>query len=66
MSSGSPTTSPTIEEAPLEEEYAAVEPGKHTRTVAMIKHHALDHRFDIESRISAAGFEVRMSQLVPV
>lgn len=30
-----------------------------TRTVAIIKHHALNHRFDIELRISDAGFEVR-------
>ena len=33
--------------------------GKTTRTVAIIKPHALDHRFDIEQRISEAGFEVR-------
>lgn len=32
---------------------------KRTRTVAIIKTHALDHRFDIEPRISEAGFEVR-------
>jgi len=30
-----------------------------TRTVAIIKTHALNHRFDIEHRISEAGFEVR-------
>lgn len=30
-----------------------------TRTVAIIKHHALDHRLDIEPRISEAGFEAR-------
>jgi hypothetical protein len=29
-----------------------------TRTVAIIKNHALQHRFDIEARISEAGFEV--------
>ncbi|KZT09119.1 uncharacterized protein LAESUDRAFT_647207 [Laetiporus sulphureus 93-53] len=29
-----------------------------TRTVAIIKHHALEHRFDIEQRISEAGFEI--------
>ncbi|KAI0632075.1 hypothetical protein C8Q77DRAFT_1158750 [Trametes polyzona] len=29
-----------------------------TRTVAIIKHHALNHRFDIELRISDAGFEI--------
>lgn len=33
---------------------------KRTRTVAIIKPHAMDHRFDIESRISEAGFEVRL------
>ncbi|KAM5533453.1 hypothetical protein V8D89_012891 [Ganoderma adspersum] len=29
-----------------------------TRTVAIIKHHALQHRFEIELRISDAGFEI--------
>jgi hypothetical protein len=29
-----------------------------SRTVAIIKPHALEHRFNIESRISEAGFEV--------
>jgi hypothetical protein len=29
-----------------------------TRTVAIIKTHALKHRFDIEPRILEAGFEV--------
>ncbi|KII86797.1 hypothetical protein PLICRDRAFT_55694 [Plicaturopsis crispa FD-325 SS-3] len=29
-----------------------------TRTVAIIKHHALQHRFDIEPRILEAGFEI--------
>lgn len=29
-----------------------------TRTVAIIKHHALQYRFDIETRIAEAGFEV--------
>jgi hypothetical protein len=32
-----------------------------TRTVAIIKHHALQHRFDIETRIAEAGFEVGVS-----
>lgn len=31
-----------------------------TRTVAILKNHALDHRFDIESRITEAQFEVSM------
>lgn len=30
---------------------------KITRTVAIIKHHALIHRFDIEARIQEATFE---------
>lgn len=30
-----------------------------TRTVAIIKTHALGHRFDIEPRIQEASFEVR-------
>jgi len=30
-----------------------------TRTVAIIKTHALPHRFDIERRIQEASFEVR-------
>ncbi|KAJ3525145.1 hypothetical protein NMY22_g10694 [Coprinellus aureogranulatus] len=29
-----------------------------TRTVAIIKHHALEHRFEIERRIQEAGFEI--------
>ena len=32
--------------------------GPVTRTVAIIKNHALDHRFDIEQRIHEAKFEV--------
>lgn len=36
-----------------------------TRTVAIIKAHAMDHRFDIEQRISEAGFEVRCIPCVP-
>ncbi|KAJ8080530.1 hypothetical protein AAF712_003070 [Marasmius tenuissimus] len=33
-------------------------PQKLTRTVAIIKHHALTHRFDIEPRIQEASFEI--------
>ena len=33
-----------------------------TRTVAIIKPHALDHRFEIEHRITEAKFEVRQPQ----
>jgi hypothetical protein len=36
-----------------------------TRTVAIIKHHALEHRFDIEARITEAGFEVSLRFSVP-
>jgi hypothetical protein len=36
-------------------------PHSPTRTVAIIKNHALQHRFDIEGRISEAGFEVNPS-----
>jgi hypothetical protein len=32
-----------------------------TRTVAIIKPHAVDHRFEIEHRITEAKFEVRHS-----
>ena len=32
-----------------------------TRTVAIIKPHAVDHRFEIEHRITEAKFEVRLS-----
>lgn len=34
-----------------------------TRTVAIIKNHALAHRFDIEPRILEASFEVRQTSL---
>ncbi|OCH91212.1 hypothetical protein OBBRIDRAFT_775519 [Obba rivulosa] len=42
---GSGLSSPTMNTTP-------------TRTVAIIKNHALKHRFDIEPRISEAGFEI--------
>lgn len=32
-----------------------------TRTVAIIKSHALEHRLDIERRIEAASFEVSVA-----
>lgn len=35
-----------------------------TRTVAIIKHHALEHRFDIERQIQDAGFEVSRPPVV--
>ena len=34
-----------------------------TRTVAIIKNHALQHRFDIEPRIQEASFEVCLTHL---
>ena len=36
-----------------------------TRTVAIVKNHALLHRLDIEPRISEAGFEVRQPPHLP-
>ncbi|KAF8134780.1 hypothetical protein K438DRAFT_1738830 [Mycena galopus ATCC 62051] len=39
-------------------EYAAPSPNAVTRTVAIIKHHALNSRFDIERRIQEASFEI--------
>ncbi|KAI0670852.1 hypothetical protein C8Q78DRAFT_1069581 [Trametes maxima] len=47
-------SSPT--QAPGEIDSSPVSPS--TRTVAIIKNHALNHRFDIELRISDAGFEI--------
>ena len=35
-----------------------------TRTVAIIKTHALQHRFDIEKRIQEASFEVRFPRML--
>jgi len=35
-----------------------------TRTVAIIKPHAIDHRFEIEHRISEAKFEVTNTLLI--
>lgn len=34
---------------------------KITRTVAIIKHHALSHRFEVERRIQESSFEVSMA-----
>ncbi|KAJ7644139.1 hypothetical protein FB45DRAFT_1052949 [Roridomyces roridus] len=41
-----------------QEQVPATPNGRVTRTVAIIKHHALDHRFDIEKRILEASFEI--------
>ena len=56
MSSESPVPPAEFEASA---EVTSSPPGKRTRTVAMIKFHALDNRFDIERRILEAGFEVR-------
>ena len=56
MSSESPVPPADVEASA---EVTSSPPGKRTRTVAMIKFHALDNRFDIERRILEAGFEVR-------
>lgn len=49
------SSSPTPE---VEYEEVAVPASVSTRTVAIIKNHALQHRFDIEPRILEANFEV--------
>ncbi|OJT15252.1 Thioredoxin domain-containing protein 3 -like protein [Trametes pubescens] len=46
------------QQAPGEIEIVSSPVSPPTRTVAIIKHHALNHRFDIELRISDAGFEI--------
>ncbi|KAG5636554.1 hypothetical protein H0H81_007631 [Sphagnurus paluster] len=51
MSSPHDTASPTLLSSPSP-------PAPITRTVAIIKPHALVHRFDIEPRIQEAGFEI--------
>ncbi|EIN12745.1 hypothetical protein PUNSTDRAFT_97596 [Punctularia strigosozonata HHB-11173 SS5] len=62
-SDAAPTNGVDVEgQAPPSPGEGALSPSSHsvplTRTVAMIKTHALHHRFDIETRISEAGFEV--------
>ena len=52
-------TDRSIEAMEQEEVHELLNDTSCTMTVAMIKHHALDHRFDIERRISEEGFEVR-------
>lgn len=49
-------TSPVQTQSPVES-YASP-PGRCTRTVAIVKNHALEHRLEIESRMTEAGFEV--------
>jgi hypothetical protein len=44
--------------SPNEAEVPRPSPNSVTRTVAIIKNHALGHRFDIERRIQEASFEV--------
>lgn len=50
------------EEHEQEQEASRTPPHKVTRTVAIIKNHALTHRFDIEPRILQADFEVSSSR----
>ena len=54
--------SPSESSFPIPEvEYEGAVPASTlTRTVAIIKNHALQHRFDIEPRIIEANFEVRV------
>ena len=56
--------SPVLSETHLEDMLASPVDTS-ARTVAMIKTHALEHRFEIESRIVEAGFEVRSYSCQP-
>ena len=47
----------TLKQEPLQNSTSSLTPV--TRTLAIIKTHALAHRFDIERRIQEASFEVR-------
>ena len=60
----SSSSSPVQTQSPVEG--FSSPPGRRTRTVAIIKNHALDRRFDIEPRIVEAQFEVRIALLVGV
>ncbi|KAH8104595.1 hypothetical protein BXZ70DRAFT_921618 [Cristinia sonorae] len=51
-------SSPGSGNSPLDASASSSPSSRRTRTVAIIKPHALDHRFDIELRISEAGFEI--------
>ena len=55
----SPVLSPVLSETHVESMLASPTDTS-ARTVAIIKTHALDHRFDIESRIVEAGFDVSL------
>lgn len=57
--SRSPSSSPVVDV-----EYDHAPAPVSTRTVAIIKNHALCHRFDIEPRILEANFEVRKLILI--
>ncbi|KAF7979645.1 hypothetical protein HWV62_41613 [Athelia sp. TMB] len=52
------TPSPSSSPVPYEQPATPPPPGARTRTVAIIKNHALDRRFDIEPRILQADFEI--------
>ena len=54
-----PTYEPEAPATPVPSSLTSSPSATLTRTVAIIKPHALSHRFDIEHRISEAGFEVR-------
>lgn len=56
-------SSPVQHESPVEELPSPA--AKRTRTVAIVKNHALDHRFDIEMKMTEAGFEVRLQPELP-
>lgn len=51
---------PRSSNASFELEGADASSRRLTRTVALIKQHALEHRMDIERRVEEAGFEVRL------
>ncbi|KLO16795.1 hypothetical protein SCHPADRAFT_822684 [Schizopora paradoxa] len=57
MSDSSPNT-PRSSNASFETEGADASSRRLTRTVALIKQHALEHRMDIERRVEEAGFEI--------
>ncbi|GJE98310.1 hypothetical protein PsYK624_145370 [Phanerochaete sordida] len=52
----SSSSSPVQTQSPVEG--FSSPPGRRTRTVAIIKNHALEYRLEIESRMSEAGFEI--------
>lgn len=53
----------SLTQEPLQNSISSLTPV--TRTLAIIKTHALAHRFDIERRIQEASFEVRQNTQQP-